>query len=105
MITRDFGSKVDVLVSPTTPTTAQTGGDRRPLAICLSDLCTTQRTWPAAAMACRAGCEDNLPVGLQIMAPAMADDRLYRVGAAYEAARDAAQGGPLIDRVPQLEVA
>jgi aspartyl-tRNA(Asn)/glutamyl-tRNA(Gln) amidotransferase subunit A len=31
-----------------------------------------------------------LPVGLQIMAPALADDRLYRVGAAYEAAR-----GPL----------
>ena len=34
--------------------------------------------------------DDNLPVGLQIMAPALADDRLYRVGAAYEAAR-----GPL----------
>ena len=34
--------------------------------------------------------DDDLPVGLQIMAPAMADDRLYRVGAAYEAAR-----GPL----------
>jgi aspartyl-tRNA(Asn)/glutamyl-tRNA(Gln) amidotransferase subunit A len=34
--------------------------------------------------------EDGLPVGLQIMAPALADDRLYRVGAAYEAAR-----GPL----------
>ena len=34
--------------------------------------------------------DDDLPVGLQIMAPALADDRLYRVGAAYEAAR-----GPL----------
>ena len=34
--------------------------------------------------------DDSLPVGLQIMAPALADDRLYRVGAAYEAAR-----GPL----------
>ncbi|WP_253869694.1 hypothetical protein, partial [Mycobacterium sp. 1164966.3] len=31
-----------------------------------------------------------VPVGLQIMAPALADDRLYRVGAADEAAR-----GPL----------
>jgi aspartyl-tRNA(Asn)/glutamyl-tRNA(Gln) amidotransferase subunit A len=29
-------------------------------------------------------------VGLQIMAPGLADDRLYRVGAAYETAR-----GPL----------
>ncbi len=34
--------------------------------------------------------DDDLPVGLQIMAPALADDRLYRVGAAYEVAR-----GPL----------
>jgi aspartyl-tRNA(Asn)/glutamyl-tRNA(Gln) amidotransferase subunit A len=34
--------------------------------------------------------DDNLPVGLQIMAPALADDRLYRVAAAYEAVR-----GPL----------
>jgi aspartyl-tRNA(Asn)/glutamyl-tRNA(Gln) amidotransferase subunit A len=29
---------------------------------------------------------ENLPVGLQIMAPALADDRCYRVGAAFEAA-------------------
>jgi aspartyl-tRNA(Asn)/glutamyl-tRNA(Gln) amidotransferase subunit A len=34
--------------------------------------------------------DDNLPVGLQIMAPVLADDRLYLVGAAYEAGR-----GPL----------
>ena len=33
--------------------------------------------------------EGTLPVGLQIMAPALADDRMYRVGAALEAARDA----------------
>jgi aspartyl-tRNA(Asn)/glutamyl-tRNA(Gln) amidotransferase subunit A len=30
--------------------------------------------------------DDGLPVGLQIMAPAMADDRMYRVAAAFEAA-------------------
>ena len=29
---------------------------------------------------------------------------MYRVAAAYEAARDADDGGPLIQRVPQLEV-
>jgi aspartyl-tRNA(Asn)/glutamyl-tRNA(Gln) amidotransferase subunit A len=39
------------------------------------------------------------------MAPALAEQRMYRVAAAYETARDAAQGGPLINRVPQLEVA
>ena len=33
--------------------------------------------------------DDNLPVGLQIMAPALADDRLYRVGAACTTRRRA----------------
>jgi aspartyl-tRNA(Asn)/glutamyl-tRNA(Gln) amidotransferase subunit A len=47
--------------------------------------------------------DDGLPVGLQIMAPALQDHRMYRVAAAYEVARDAAQGGPVIQRVPQLE--
>jgi glutamyl-tRNA(gln) amidotransferase subunit A len=28
--------------------------------------------------------DTELPVGLQIMAPAFADDRLYKVGAAFE---------------------
>jgi aspartyl-tRNA(Asn)/glutamyl-tRNA(Gln) amidotransferase subunit A len=32
--------------------------------------------------------DDGLPVGFQIMAPVLADDRLYRVGAALEKALD-----------------
>ena len=40
---------------------------------------------------------DGLPVGLQIMAPALADDRCYRVAAAVEAAQDAARGGRLLE--------
>src|SRR5690606_10434880 len=113
LITRDFDAafeKVDVLVSPTTPTTAFKLGEKTddPLAMYLSDLCTIPANLAGNA-AMRVPCglaeEDGLPVGLRIMAPAMADDRLYRVGAAYDAARDAAQGGPLSDRVPQLEVA
>ena len=36
--------------------------------------------------------EDGLPVGLQVMAPPLADDRLYRVGAALEAALESATG-------------
>ena len=47
--------------------------------------------------------EDGLPVGLQIMAPALEDDRMYRVAAAYETARNAADGGPLLNRIPELE--
>ena len=44
--------------------------------------------------------EDGLPVGFQILAPALADDRLYRVGAALEALLLEQWGGPLLDRAP-----
>jgi aspartyl-tRNA(Asn)/glutamyl-tRNA(Gln) amidotransferase subunit A len=113
LITRDFSAayeRVDVLVSPTTPTTAFKIGERvdDPLAMYLTDLCTIPANLAgnaAMSVPCGLSDEDNLPVGLQIMAPALADDRMYRVGAAYEVARNAAQGGALIDRVPHLEVA
>jgi aspartyl-tRNA(Asn)/glutamyl-tRNA(Gln) amidotransferase subunit A len=36
------------------------------------------------------------------MAPTMADDRLYRVGAAYEAALNSRLGGALIEKAPAL---
>ena len=86
---------VDVLVSPATPTTAFRLGEKvdDPLAMYLFDLCTLPLNLAGhCGMSVPSGLspEDNLPVGLQIMAPALADDRLYRVGAAYEAAR-----GPL----------
>ncbi|GAA4860915.1 Asp-tRNA(Asn)/Glu-tRNA(Gln) amidotransferase subunit GatA [Saccharopolyspora rosea] len=111
LITRDFTAafeQVDVLVSPTTPTTAFRIGERvdDPMAMYLADLCTIPANLAgngAMSIPCGLSDEDGLPVGLQIMAPAMADDRLYRVGAAYEVARDAAQGGALINRVPTLE--
>jgi aspartyl-tRNA(Asn)/glutamyl-tRNA(Gln) amidotransferase subunit A len=113
LITRDFTAafeQVDVLVSPTTPTTAFKIGERvdDPMAMYLADLCTIPSNLAgnaAMSIPCGLSDEDGLPVGLQIMAPAMADDRLYRVGAAYEAARDAEQGGPLINRAPKLEAA
>ena len=38
--------------------------------------------------------EDGLPVGFQVLAPALADDRLYRVGAALETLLRAAVGRP-----------
>jgi aspartyl-tRNA(Asn)/glutamyl-tRNA(Gln) amidotransferase subunit A len=44
--------------------------------------------------------EDGLPVGLQIIAPAMADERLYRVGGALEQALFDRWGGLLIEEVP-----
>ncbi|MDI5979056.1 Asp-tRNA(Asn)/Glu-tRNA(Gln) amidotransferase subunit GatA [Amycolatopsis magusensis] len=113
LITRDFEAafqRVDVLVSPTTPTTAFKIGERTgdPMAMYLADLCTIPSNLAGnAAMSIPSGLseEDGLPVGLQIMAPSLADDRLYRVGAAYEVARDAAAGGSLVHRVPELEAA
>jgi aspartyl-tRNA(Asn)/glutamyl-tRNA(Gln) amidotransferase subunit A len=111
LISRDFSAafeQVDVLVAPTTPTTAFKIGERidDPLAMYLNDLCTIPSNLAGnAALSVPAGlaAEDGLPVGLQVMAPALADERMYRVAAAYEVARDAAQGGPLINRVPELE--
>ncbi|WP_336081291.1 Asp-tRNA(Asn)/Glu-tRNA(Gln) amidotransferase subunit GatA [Nocardia sp. SSK8] len=97
MIAQDFDAayeKVDVLVSPTSPFTPWKLGEKvnDPLAMYLSDLCTLPTNLAGhCGMSVPSGlsADDNLPVGLQIMAPALADDRLYRVGAAYEAARGA----------------
>ncbi|WP_024440181.1 Asp-tRNA(Asn)/Glu-tRNA(Gln) amidotransferase subunit GatA [Mycobacterium sp. UM_WGJ] len=95
LIARDLDEaykSVDVLVSPTTPTTAFRLGEKvdDPLAMYLFDLCTLPLNLAGhCGMSVPSGLsgDDGLPVGLQIMAPALADDRLYRVGAAYEAAR------------------
>jgi aspartyl-tRNA(Asn)/glutamyl-tRNA(Gln) amidotransferase subunit A len=97
LIARDLDTayqSVDVLISPTTPTTAFPLGEKvdDPLAMYLFDLCTLPLNLAGhGGMSVPSGLsdDDNLPVGLQIMAPALADDRLYRVGAAYEAARGA----------------
>ncbi|HEX3824018.1 MAG TPA: Asp-tRNA(Asn)/Glu-tRNA(Gln) amidotransferase subunit GatA [Mycobacteriales bacterium] len=93
LITRDFDAAfetVDVLVSPTTPTTAFKLGERidDPLAMYLADLCTIPSNLyggPAVSLPCGLS-DDGLPVGLQVMAPVMADDRLYLVAAALERA-------------------
>ncbi|GAA0632801.1 Asp-tRNA(Asn)/Glu-tRNA(Gln) amidotransferase subunit GatA [Sporichthya brevicatena] len=110
LIARDFEaafSQVDVLVSPTTPTTAFPLGEKvdDPLAMYLQDLCTIPSNLAGnCAMSVPVGLapEDGLPVGLQIMAPAMADDRLYRVGAALEKALVERAGHLLIEEAPQL---
>ncbi|HWM37011.1 MAG TPA: Asp-tRNA(Asn)/Glu-tRNA(Gln) amidotransferase subunit GatA [Streptomyces sp.] len=110
LITRDFErafGQVDVLVSPTTPTTAFPIGERAddPMAMYLADLCTIPANLAgnaAMSVPCGLAEEDGLPVGLQIIAPAMADDRLYRVGAALEAAHQARWGHPLLEEAPSL---
>ncbi|WP_137876156.1 Asp-tRNA(Asn)/Glu-tRNA(Gln) amidotransferase subunit GatA [Rhodococcus sp. Q] len=95
LIARDFDAayeKVDVLVSPTSPFTPWKLGEKvdDPLAMYLSDLCTLPTNLAghcAISVPSGLSADDGLPVGLQIMAPALADERLYRVAAAYEVAR------------------
>ncbi|MEZ0366576.1 Asp-tRNA(Asn)/Glu-tRNA(Gln) amidotransferase subunit GatA [Mycobacterium sp. pUA109] len=104
LIARDLDEaykSVDVLVSPATPTTAFRLGEKvdDPLAMYLFDLCTLPLNLAGhCGMSVPSGLspDDGLPVGLQIMAPALADDRLYRVGAAYEAARGALPVAPTL---------
>ena len=47
---------------------------------------TTTTGNAAGSFPCGLAPEDGLPVGFQVMAPPLADDRVYRVGAALERA-------------------
>jgi aspartyl-tRNA(Asn)/glutamyl-tRNA(Gln) amidotransferase subunit A len=101
LITRDFTSafeKVDALISPTTPFVAFPFGARTgdPYQMYLADLFTIPSNLyggPGISVPC--GLSDGLPVGLQVMAPTMADDRMYRVAAALETAIPALTPPPL----------
>ncbi|MFG1778550.1 Asp-tRNA(Asn)/Glu-tRNA(Gln) amidotransferase subunit GatA [Micromonospora sp. NPDC049048] len=90
LITQDFTAafeRVDALISPTTPFVAFPLGARTsdPYQMYLADLFTIPTNLyggPGISVPC--GLSDGLPVGFQIMAPTMADDRMYRVAAALE---------------------
>ncbi|MEU4471240.1 Asp-tRNA(Asn)/Glu-tRNA(Gln) amidotransferase subunit GatA [Micromonospora sp. NPDC023888] len=92
LITRDFTTafeRVDALISPTTPSVAFPLGARTadPYQMYLADLYTIPTNLyggPGISVPC--GLSEGLPVGLQVMAPTMADDRMYRVAAALESA-------------------
>ena len=96
LIAQDFErafEQVDVLVSPTTPTTAFKLGEKTedPMEMYNFDLCTLPLNLAGlCGMSVPSGMasDTGLPTGLQIMAPAFQDDRLYKVGAAYEAGRN-----------------
>lgn len=96
LIAEDFArafEQVDVLVSPTTPTTAFKLGEKTedPMEMYNFDLCTLPLNLAGlCGMSVPSGMasDTGLPTGLQIMAPAFQDDRLYKVGAAYEAGRN-----------------
>jgi len=110
LISRDFEAafaQADVLVSPTAPTTAFRIGEKLddPLAMYLNDIATIPANLagiPGLSLPAGLAPEDGLPVGFQVLAPALADDRLYRVGAALEALLEKEWGGPLLDRLPEV---
>jgi aspartyl-tRNA(Asn)/glutamyl-tRNA(Gln) amidotransferase subunit A len=92
LIRRDFDrafAEVDAIVSPTAPTTAFPLGDRTddPLAMYLGDVYTLPASLagiPAASVPVEPS-PDGLPIGLQIMVPALHEPRLFTLAAAVEA--------------------
>ena len=110
LIARDFDAafaQADVLVSPTSPTTAFKLGEKLddPMAMYLNDLATIPANLsgvPGISVPSGLADEDGLPAAVQVLAPTMADDRVYRVGAALEALLAEKWGGPLLAQAPEL---
>ena len=110
LIIQDYAkafTQADVLVSPTAPTTAYKIGEKvdDPMAMYLGDVATIPVNLAGiCGMSLPAGLadEDKLPVGFQIMAPAMQDQRLYQAGAALEAALLSKWGAPILSQAPAL---
>ena len=93
LIIRDFEEayrSFDVLISPTSPTTAFELGARTddPLTMYLSDVCTIPTNLaghPAMSVPFGTG-DDGLPVGAQVLAPALGEPVMFQVAGALEAA-------------------
>lgn len=113
LIQRDFDAafaQADVLISPTAPTTAFKLGEKLddPLAMYLNDVATIPANLagiPGLSLPSGLADEDGLPAGVQLLAPARQDARLYRVGAVLESLLEEQWGGPLLNKAPQLPTA
>lgn len=108
LVQRDFASafgKADLLISPSAPTTAFKFGEKLedPLAMYLNDVATIPANLagvPGLGLPMGLAAEDGLPAGLQLMAPARQDAKLYSVGATLETLLEADWGGSLLARSP-----
>lgn len=108
LIQRDFDAafaQVDVIATPSAPTTAFRLGEKidDPMQMYLNDVTTIPANLagvPGISIPSGLAEEDGLPVGIQFLAPARQDARLYRVGAALEALLVDSWGAPLLDRAP-----
>jgi aspartyl-tRNA(Asn)/glutamyl-tRNA(Gln) amidotransferase subunit A len=91
LIKKDFDEafgKCDVILGPTTPTTAFKFGahSNDPLAMYLEDAYTVNANLagiPALVLPCGKD-KEGLPIGLQLMGPQFTENLLYRVGFAFE---------------------
>lgn len=110
LIQQDFDrafERVDVIATPSAPTTAFKIGERidDPLQMYLNDITTIPANLagvPGISIPSGLAEDDGLPVGIQFLAPAREDARLYRVGAALETLLVDSWGAPLLTRAPQL---
>jgi len=110
LVQRDFTdafSKVDVIASPTAPTTAWKLGEKLddPVAMWRGDVATIPANLagiPGISLPAGLADEDGLPVGIQFLAPAREDARLYNVGGALEALLEQKWGHTLLSQAPTL---
>ncbi len=93
LIIRDFAAayeRFDVLLSPTAPTEAFAIGEKAsdPLSMYLSDVCTIPTNLAGhAAISVPFGVGDaGLPIGVQVLAPALGEPVMFRAARALEAA-------------------
>jgi aspartyl-tRNA(Asn)/glutamyl-tRNA(Gln) amidotransferase subunit A len=92
LIRRDFDrafEKVDLLATPVSPTVAFALGSRidDPLQMYLADVYTLPASLAGVAamsVPCGLGSESRLPVGLQLIAPALHEERLFVAAHAVE---------------------
>ncbi len=91
LVRNDFAAayaQVDALVSPTSPTTAFKVGERSadPIAMYYSDVCTIPSNLAGdPAISVPVGLDDDaLPIGFQVMAPALGEATMFRVAAEVE---------------------
>ncbi|MBJ7308446.1 MAG: Asp-tRNA(Asn)/Glu-tRNA(Gln) amidotransferase subunit GatA, partial [Acidimicrobiia bacterium] len=96
LIVRDFErayADFDLLITPTSPTTAFKFGDKTadPLSMYLNDICTipTNLAGHPAMSVPFGGGADGMPVGVQLLAPALGEATMFRAAAVLESAAPA----------------